>query len=136
MRPLVILCLPLCATALAACAKTVSTTGLKGGQHEIAQTIANLQADVTSADKKKVCTRDLATAVVKRLGGVKQCEKTIKGQLAEIDNLEASVQSIQIAPSETSASAQVNSIYAGKKQISTLTLVKEGTKWKISDLSG
>jgi hypothetical protein len=136
MRLLVLFCLPLSAVALAACAKTVSTTSFKGGQHEVAQTIANLQSDVTASDEKKICVKDIAASVVAQLGGAKGCEKAIKNQLVEIDNTEASVQSVQLAPGGTSASAHVNSTYAGKKQISTLTLVKEGGKWKISGVVG
>ncbi len=42
------------------------------------------------------------------------------------------VQSIQL--NGASASAQVQSTYAGKKRIGTLTLVKEAGKWKVSKL--
>ena len=73
-------------------------------------------------------------AVVKRLGGAKRCEKAIKDQLAEIDSLEAKVESIQLGAAGTTATARVKSTHAGKSRVSTVMLVKEGGKWKVSAL--
>ena len=61
--------LPVCALTIGACANTTSTSGFKGAEHEVAQTVANLQADVTSSEEKKICSKDLAAAVVTKLGG-------------------------------------------------------------------
>ncbi len=124
-----------CALALAACAKTVSTAGFKGAEQEVAETIKNLQADATAGEQKKICANDVATSVVKGLGGAKDCESAIKSQLSEIDSLELTVQSIKIAPTGTTATANVKSVHAGKSRASTLSLVKEGGKWKIASVS-
>jgi hypothetical protein len=129
-----LLSLPLCALTLSACGSTVATAGFKGEQHEVAQTISNLQADATAGEQKKICANDLAAAAVARLGGSKGCEEAIKKQLAEIDSLEVSVQSVKLAAGKTSATAAVKSIYEGKKRPSTVSLVKEGGKWKVSAL--
>jgi monoamine oxidase len=129
-----LLCLVLIALGLAACGNTVSTSGFKGEQHAIAQTVANLQSDATAGDEKKICAKDLAAAVVKRLGGAKRCEKAIKDQLAEIDSLEAKVESIRLGAAGTTATARVKSTHAGKSRVSTVMLVKEGGKWKVSAL--
>jgi hypothetical protein len=129
-----LLCVPLLAFGLAACGTTVSTSGFKGEQHAIAQTISDLQAHATASDEKKICANDLAAAVVARLGGTKGCEQTIKNQLAEIDSLEAKVESIQLAPGGTTATARVKSTHAGKRRLSTVALVKEGSRWKVSAL--
>jgi hypothetical protein len=131
-RAAFVLCAPLLAAGLAACGNTVSTSGFKGEQHAVAETISNLQSDVTASDEKKLCVDDLAEAVVKNLGGAKGCEKAIHDQIAEIDNLEVKVQSIQIAPAATTATAQLRSVYAGKRRPVTVTLVKQGGKWKVS----
>jgi sorbitol-specific phosphotransferase system component IIBC len=128
------LCLPALALALSACASTVSTASFKGGQHNVAQTIANLQTDATAGEQKKICANDLAAAVVSRLGGTKRCEAAIKKQLTEIDSLTVSVQSVKLAAAGTSATAAVTSVYEGKKRPSSVSLVKEGGKWKISAL--
>jgi len=126
-------CATLATMTLAACATTVSTTPFKGEAHEVAQTIANLQSDVTAADEQKVCANDLASAIVARLntapGG---CKQAIKNQLAEIDSLELNVVSVRVSTAGRAASASVTSVYAGKKRAGTVSLVKEGGKWKIS----
>jgi hypothetical protein len=133
-RPLAMLCLSLSALALAACGSTVSTSGFKGEQREVAQTVSNFQAAATTAEQKKICAEDLAAALVARLGGTKGCEAAIKSQLTEVDSLEASVQSVTLGAGGKTATAQVKSIHEGKKATSALTLVKEGGKWKISGI--
>jgi hypothetical protein len=135
-RSLPLLCLPLSALALTACGNTVSTAGFKGAQHEVAQTIANLQSDATTAEEKKICTKDLASAVVTRLSGTKGCEAAIKSQLTEVTNLEVRVESVHVASGATTATAAVRSVHEGKSKASTVSLVKEGGKWKISGYSG
>jgi hypothetical protein len=131
-RSLALLSAALCALALAACAKTVSTTGFSGAKRDVAQTVANLQTDATAGEQKKVCANDLAAATVARLGGAKGCEKAVKEQLTEVDSLEVTVQSVVLAKGETTATAQVKSIHQGKSRLSTISLVKEGGKWKIA----
>jgi len=122
---------PALALALAGCGSAVSTSGFTGEQHEIAQTVANLQSDTGAQDQGKVCGNDLAHALVERLGGVRECEKGIKNQQAEIDpGLEVKVESVHITG--TTATASVKSTFEGKHRVSTLEFVKEGGKWKVS----
>ena len=127
-----LLCAPLIVTGLAACGNTVSTSAYKGEQHAVAQTISDLQSDATSGDEKKICANDLSKDVVERLGGAKGCEKAIHDQIAEIDSLEVKVESIQIAPGGTAATARLKSVYAGKRRPAIVTLAKEGGRWKVS----
>jgi hypothetical protein len=131
---LTLLCAPLGAVALAACGSTVSTSSFAGAKHEVAQAISNLQADSTAAEQKKVCAEDLAAPIVDRLGGQKGCETAIKSQLAEVDSLEVSVQSIEIAPDGSTAVAHVKSEQSGKSKPGTVSLVKEGKSWKVSSV--
>jgi hypothetical protein len=133
-RPLALLCLPLSALALTGCGNAVSTASFKGPQREAAQTIANFQSAATAGEQKKICTEDLAAAAVARLGGTKGCEAAIKSQLTEVDSLEALVESVTIGPGGKTATAQVKSVHEGKKATSTVVLVDEGGKWKISAL--
>jgi len=134
-RAVALLCAPLLAVGLASCTTAVSTAGFKGEDHEVAQTISNLQADVTAGDQQKICANDLSSALVARLnlapGG---CKQAIKGQLAEVDNFTVTVQSVLVsaAGARRTASAHVKSVYAGKTRPGTLSLVKEAGKWKIS----
>ena len=122
--------MPACMLAVAACGTTTSTSSFKGAEHEVAQTIADLQSDITSSERKKICERDLAAPVVSKLGGVKACETVIKNRLSEIDNTELTVESVKV--NGTSATAQVKSVYGGKKQVRSVTLAKEGSRWKIT----
>jgi hypothetical protein len=132
-RALALPCAALLAVGLSACAKTVSTSGLKGEAKDAAETIKNLQTDVTAGDEKKVCANDLAKTLVRKLdasgGG---CEKAVKGQLTEVDSFEVTVEAMQV--SGANATAHVKSIYSGKSRKGTLSLFKEGGKWKISAL--
>jgi hypothetical protein len=132
-----LLCAPLLAAGLAACGTAVSTAGFKGEDHEVAQAISSLQTDAAAGDKQKICANDLANAVVARLSVARGgCQQALKNQLAELDNSEVSVQSVQVtaAGARRTASARVKSVYAGKSHLGTLLLVKEGAKWKISGL--
>ncbi|HTU79841.1 MAG TPA: hypothetical protein VMF09_13895 [Solirubrobacteraceae bacterium] len=129
------LCLALCALTLAACgasSSSTSTSGFSGTKREVARTIANFQSHATSSEEKKICSEDLAASVVSRLGGTSGCEAAIKHQLSQIDNLEVGIESVDLADSGKSATAHVRSIREGKTKPSTLSLVKEAGKWRIS----
>jgi hypothetical protein len=131
--------LPLCGVALAlglaACGSgTASTSSFKGEAHTAAQTISNLQSDLSGSDQKKVCTNDLAAAVVTKLGGLSGCEAGIKRQLAEIDNLELAIETVKLGSGagEGTAQAYVRSIDEGKTRLFEVALVKESGKWKVA----
>jgi hypothetical protein len=131
-RALTLPCLVLLALGLSACAKSVSTSGLKGEAKAAAETIKNLQTDVTAGDEKKICKNDLAKPLVSKLDASGGCEKAIKGQLTEVDSFEVTVEAMQVSGS--TATAHVKSIYSGKGRKGTLSLAKEADKWKISAL--
>jgi hypothetical protein len=132
-RALALLCAPLLALAVTACgSSTVSTSGFSGEDRDVAQAISHLQSHATAGEEKKICAEDLAGVVVKRLGGAGRCETAIKNQLAEVDSFELSVTSIKL--DGTTATAIVRSVKGGKNRLSTLTLVREGSKWKTSEL--
>jgi copper chaperone CopZ len=123
------------ALGLGACGtSTTSTSSFKGEQHAVAETIANLQSHGTALEAKKVCSQDLASAVVipldKATGG---CVKAIERQLKEIDSFEVTVESVKV--SGATATAQVKSVHEGKQKVSTVDLQKENGRWKISGVS-
>jgi len=137
-RLVALLCTPLLAVSFAACSKTLSISAFKGEEHAVAQTISNLQADVTAGNEQKICANDLSGPVVARLSAASGgCQQAIKGQLTELDNFEVAVQSVHVSATgaQPTATARVTSTYAGKTKASTLSLVKEGGKWKISSLA-
>jgi hypothetical protein len=135
---LTVACAALPAMALGACAKTVSTSAFKGEAREVAQAISNLQSDVTARDEQKICNNDLAGAVVARLNAAPgRCKRVIKDQLAEIDSSDVRVDSVALSGvgAQRTATAKVRSIVSGKTRASTVSLVKEGGKWRISAVS-
>jgi len=129
-----LLCGASLALGLSACGNTVATSSFKGEEHEAAQVVANLVTYATASEQSKVCADVLSAKIVSQLGGKSGCEEAIKSQLAEIDNLEVTVQSVKIAPGGTTATAAVRSIYGGKTRAGTVTLAKEGGKWRLSAL--
>jgi len=130
VRPLIVLCL--CVPGLAACGNTTSSSAFKGVEHEVAQRISDLQSDATSSNRENICKHDLSAAIVAKLGGIKGCEAALKHQLAQIDNLDATIVSVKVAPDGKTATAKVKSTYEGKTREKTLPLVKEAGGWKVS----
>lgn len=123
-----------CALALGACGETVSTGKFSGESRRVAETVANFQKDATAGDEKKLCANDLASIVTTRLhstaGG---CQAAVSEQLKQVDALNLEVASISVAGA--TAQARVKSTWSGKSRVSTLSLVKEGGRWKISGSS-
>ena len=137
-RALAVLGVPLLAASLLGCANKVSTSGFNGEEHAVAQTISNLQADATATNEQKICRNDLAGAVVARLNAAPGgCRQAVKNQVSEVDSLNMTVQSVQLngTGAQRTASALVKSVYEGKMRPRTVSLVKEGGKWKISGVS-
>lgn len=135
-RAFVLICLPpAAALLLTACGdSTVSTGAFKGEQQKVAQAIADLQSEATAGEEAKICEDVLTSSIVTRLGGTKACKQAVKNQLAEVDSLEVSVQSVQLTSGADTATASVLSVHEGKKKLGTVSLAKEGGKWKISAL--
>ena len=133
-RPLAIASLSAVACCtLAACGTATSVSNFKGTEHDVAQTIANLQSHVTASEQKKVCGEDLDAALVSKLGGAKHCEAAVKEQLVDVDNTELEVESVTV--SGETATALTKSTFGGKKVKRTVSLVHEGGKWKIAGIS-
>ena len=133
-----LLCAPLLALAFAACGSASSVGAFKGEQRAVAQTISNLQSDATARDEQTICTEVLAKAVVARLELVKGgCKEAMNKQLGEIDTFEVTVETVQVNAAATppTASASVKNTRSGKARLSTVSLVKEAGKWKISSIS-
>jgi Domain of unknown function (DUF4878) len=136
-RPAALLCIPLLALGVTACASTTSSSSFKGEPHEVAQAVVSLQSEAAAGEAQKICKDLLSSAVTARLSAGRSpigggCTQALKSQLVEVDSPELTIQSVQLHGA--SASVTVKSIDAGKSRISTLTLVKEGGKWKISGL--
>ena len=98
-RLLTVLCAVLCAAFLVACGNTASSSSFKGTEHAPAQTLSNFSSAATAGKEKKICSEDLASGVVTRLGGQQGCEAAIKAQLGQVDNLEITIESVDVAAS-------------------------------------
>jgi hypothetical protein len=121
------------AVGVSACAETASTGSYKGESHNVAQTVSNFQTDATAEDEKKLCEDDLAATLTAKLARVGGCQTVLKAQLHEIDALGLKIESIAVNGKH--ALAHVKSTYAGKNRVTTLTLVKEGSHWRISGMA-
>jgi hypothetical protein len=118
--------------ALAGCAtSSVGGTSYTGVSKNVVQTISNLQSDSNSRNLSNICNKDLATAIVAKLGPAK-CQSEIGDQLNEVDNYNLTVENVSVKG--TMASATVKSIVNGKNKLDTLHLVLEGGAWKVSGL--
>jgi hypothetical protein len=126
------LCAIVLAAYLTACGETASTSNFKGESHNVATTVADFQKDATAGDQKKLCENDLATTLTARLRSGGGCQAVLSKQLHEIDALNLTIESINVSGTSQRALARVKSTYSGKSRITTLTLVKEGPRWKIS----
>jgi copper chaperone CopZ len=131
--PLALLCATLLATGLAACGSSVSTSGFKGEQRQVAQVVANLQKHASALEAEKICAEDLAATNVAHLNAQGGCKKALETQLKQIESFETTVESVHI--SGKTATAKVKSVYSGKNAIQTMTFVKEKGKWRASGLS-
>lgn len=123
--------LALCTLALSGCGTTTSAP-FSGTKHEAAQALANLQSAASAGEGAKICKDYLAKPIVSKLGGRSGCETAIKHQLAEVDNLEVTIESVKLASGGQSATASVHAIERGKTRSQTVALVKEGHSWKVS----
>jgi hypothetical protein len=124
------LCSIVLAAGLGACGETASTSNYKGESHNVAQVVSNFQSDSTAGDQKKLCENDLTATLTARLRSAGGCQSVLKSQLHEIDALSMTIESIAV--NGTTATARVKSTYSGKSRLSTLTLAKEGSHWKVS----
>jgi hypothetical protein len=128
------LALLLAGAGLAACGTTGSTSNFKGERHAVAEAISNFASSATTADAHKICSEDLAKSVTSRLeADGSSCKKALEGQLAEIDNYELTVKSVDIKGD--TATATVKTTESGKSRERTVSLVREGRSWKIAGVS-
>jgi hypothetical protein len=121
------------AIGVSACGQTTSTSGFSGESKAVAQRISDFQSHATTANERKICAEDVAASVKARLqASGASCQQAFKNQLSEIDTLSLTVQAVQI--SGTTATATVKSTWSGRTTLTKVSLVKEGSHWKIASL--
>jgi hypothetical protein len=107
---------------------------LRGEQQLVAQTIEDLQDAATEGDEDRLCRELLAKDLAARLGGTGQdCESTVRDALENADTSDLSVRSVRV--SGTRATARVKAERGDADRVTTVGLVKEGARWRISRLA-
>jgi hypothetical protein len=118
-------------------AKPDSSGKFKGEKRLVANAIEDLQSAGEKGKAGRICDELLAAKVVAaiRQAGGKTCRATVKDSLDDADTYELTVKAVTVHG--TTATATVVSDNGNKKdRTDTMTLVKEGPRWKISALGG
>lgn len=129
----------LCASALtlSACGSTTkdSATDFKGDQKAVAQAVEDLQSASRKGDETKICTDLLAPALLTKIRAAQKagCEPALKTALKDVDSYELTVKRVAINGSTATATV-TDDVGKNDDRTSTLTLVKVGNAWKISEL--
>jgi hypothetical protein len=124
------------ALAVAGCSAQSSTSDssgkFQGDQRLVANTVEDFESAATKGDQDKICRDLLATALVNQFakaGG--SCEAAVDGALKDADTYGLTVDSVTINGDQ--ATAQVTADRNKKDVKRTLTLVKQGAGWRISE---
>ena len=109
------------------------TGKFSGDQRLVANTVEDFESAASKGDQDKICRDLLAKALVQQYaqrGGT--CEKAVDGALKDTDSFDLTVESVSINGQEATARVKAD---RGKEpdQQRTLTLVKQGTGWRISE---
>jgi len=115
--------------ALAGCGATAATGDFEGAEREVAQTIADVQAAGQAGDEEKLCDELFAESLVQRLqAGSANCRAELAPALDDADGFELEVQDVTVQGARATARVQGN---GGR---GTLTLVREGGRWRLAEL--
>jgi hypothetical protein len=126
----------LAALAIAGC--TTQTTSddssgkFTGDQRLVANTIEDFESAASKGDQDQICRELLAKPLIAQFaqrGGT--CETAVDGALKDTDSFGLTVESVSIA--DAKATARVKADRGKKDIVQTMTLVKEGPAWRISE---
>jgi hypothetical protein len=108
-----------------------SSGKFRGEQRLVANTVEDFESAASKGDQDQICRELLAKPLIAeyaRRGGT--CEKVVDGVLRDSDSFGLTVESVRIADAQ--ATARVKADRGKKDVLRNLTLVKEGTGWRIS----
>lgn len=114
-----------------------SSGRFKGEERLVANTIEDLQTAGKRGDATRICNELLAAEVVEEVekAGDEKCPARVKDSLEDADAFELTVKSVTVKG--RTATATVASDDGNEKdRLDTMTLAKEGQRWKISALGG
>jgi copper chaperone CopZ len=113
----------------------VSTSKFRGDQRLVANTVEDFESAASKGDQDKICRDLLAKALVQQYaqhGGT--CEKAVDAALKDTDSFNLTVERVTISGQQATANVKAD---RGKHDINqALTLVKQGTGWRISAFEG
>jgi hypothetical protein len=124
------------AVALAGCT-TQSTSDdssgkFRGDERLVANTIEDFESAASKGDQDQICRELLAKPLIAtfaKRGGT--CEEAVDGALKDTDSFGLTVESVRIVDQEATARVKAD---RGKNDVfRTITLVKEGAGWRISE---
>jgi hypothetical protein len=139
LRTLVLVAI-LAAVALAGCSTQGATTSdstakFRGDQRLVANTVEDFESAASKGDQDKICRDLLAKALVDQYaqrGGT--CEKAVDGTLKDTDSFGLTVERVTITGTQAAVTVKAD---RGKKDIDeSMTLVKQGPGWRISQFQG
>jgi putative lumazine-binding protein len=109
-----------------------SSGKFKGEQRLVANTVEDFESAASKGDQDQICRDLLAKPLVGQFakqGGT--CEKAVDSTLKDTDSFGLTVESVSINGNQAVAHVKADH---GKKDVErTLTLVKEGAGWRISE---
>jgi hypothetical protein len=126
------------AVALAGCT-TQSTSDdssgkFRGEERLVANTIEDFESAASKGDQDQICRELLARPLIAtyaKRGGT--CEHAVDGALKDTDSFGLTVESVRIVDQQATARVKAD---RGKKDVfRTITLVKEGAGWRISEFA-
>jgi hypothetical protein len=109
-----------------------SSGKFRGEQRLVANTIEDFESAASKGDQDQICRDLLAKPLVAtyaKRGGT--CESAVDGALKDTDSFGLTVESVRIAA--TQATARVKADRGKNDVLRTMTLVKEGPGWRISE---
>jgi hypothetical protein len=131
-----VITLCLLAFAAAGCGGAGSSAeDFDGEQQAVAEVVEDLQKAATDDEPRKICDQILARSLTRQ---TTDCPKAVDEALKDADLYELEVTKVDpanITASTRTATATVESGRDGD-QVEKITLVREGTAWKISQLAG
>ncbi len=115
-----------------------SSSKFRGEEKLVANTIEDLQTAGRKRDGARICNELLAAGVVEAIqqaAGPKKCAARVEDSLGDADTFELTVRSVTVK-GNTATAAVASDDGDDKDRIDTMTLAKEGKRWKITALGG
>jgi hypothetical protein len=111
-----------------------SSDDFRGDERLVAQAVEDLQSAAQRGEGEQLCTQVLARVLVQRFeqAGDGTCADAVTDAVRDADTLETTVEDVTVTGQNATARVQADA--GARDETSTLELVREGDRWKISAL--